>query len=277
MELDLFDDENLLKKLFPGSALAAIPLVVISGCSTGSAPSRSKPVADTRHILFVGDSYTHGRYLPVRTYNNTPDTGGVGSSAGSPLVVDENFNTTDAARAQKGSEIGPWGGIPGIFAELAAEAGRPYDVHIEAISATSLAKHYEVAQSVIVQATWNTVVLQEATFEAIPPSLSGTSASKPASFCSAVSTIEQAVHAVAPAAGVYLYETGAPADTAYSNSMSSSFDDAAYRVALDQLTDAYHDAYLSAAAQDGHIAGVAATGDAWSRAWTEGVANPDPY
>jgi len=47
--------------------------------------------------------------------------------------------------------------------------------------------------------------------------------------------------------------------------------------ALGQLTDAYHDAYLAAAAQDGHIVGIAATGDAWSRAWTEGIANPDPY
>jgi len=198
--------------------------------------------------------YTHGRYLPVRTYNNTPDTGGIGSTTASALVVDENFNTTDAARAESGpGEAGPWGGIPGIFAELAAEAGIPYDVHIEAISATSLAKHYQSAQSIIVGATWNTVVLQETTFEAIPPSLSGSADSKPASFCSAVSTIEQAVHAVAPAAGVYLYETGAPADTAYQNSTSSTFDDAAYRVALGQLTDAYHDAYLAAAAQEGTL------------------------
>jgi hypothetical protein len=51
---------------------------------------------------------------------------------------------------------------------------------------------------------------------------------------------------------------------------SWTFDDAAYQAALVHLSDAYHDAYLTAAAQDEHIAGVAAAGDAWSRAWQEG-------
>ena len=232
----------------------------------------------TQHILFVGDSYTHGRYLPVRTYNNTPGTGGLGPSAASPLVVDENFKTTVATRAESQSEYGPWGGVPGIFAELAAEAGLPYDVHIEAISATSLTKNYQAAQSVIAQPLWNTVVLQEATFEPIPPSLSGDSISNTATFCSAISSIEQAIHAVSPSANVYLYETGAPADTAYVDSTSSGlFSGSAYLTALNALTNAYHDAYLTAATQDGHIAGVAATGDAWARAWSEGIANPDPY
>ncbi len=260
-------------------ALASFLLpMLLSGCFTSDATAPVSHPAATQHILFVGDSYTHGRYLPVRTYNNTPGTGGLGATAASPLVVDENFHTTVAARAEdQPGETGPWGGVPGIFAELAAEAGMPYDVHIEAISATSLAKNYQAAGSVIVQSFWNTVVLQEATFEPIPPSLSGNSSSKPATFCSAVSTIEQAVHGASPAAKLYLYETGAPADTAYLHSASAGSSDSAYLAALSRLTAAYHDAYLTAAAQDGHIAGVAETGDAWSRAWAEGVANPDPY
>ena len=81
---------------------------------------------ETQHVLFVGDSYTHGRYLPVRNYNATPLTGGVGSTAASVLVVDENYKATAATRAENtAKETGPWGGIPGIFAELAAEAGLP--------------------------------------------------------------------------------------------------------------------------------------------------------
>ncbi|ADW69461.1 hypothetical protein AciX9_2425 [Granulicella tundricola MP5ACTX9] len=252
---------------------------LLAGCSSSGGTAIPPHIVATQHILFVGDSFTHGRYAPVRTYNSTPGTGGLGSTAASPLVVDENFNTTVTAREENSpGETGPWGGIPGIFAELAAEAAIPYDVHIEAISATSLNKNYQAAQSVIAQSVWNTVVLQEATFEPIPPSLSGDSISKPATFCSAVGTIEQGVHAAAPSASVYLYETGAPADTAYGNSTASSaFSDSAYLSALGTLTDAYHDAYLTAATQDGHIAGVAATGDAWSRAWSEGIANPDPY
>lgn len=259
--------------------------LVLAGCSTAASaappPSITPPSAPlaTNHILFVGDSYTHGRYLPVRTYNSTPNTGGLGSTDASPLVVDENFGTTVAARAESStSEFGPWGGIPGIFAEFAVEASLRYDVHIEAISATSLRKNFEAAPTVIVQPLWNAVVLQEATFEPIPSSLSGSSNSNPAAFCTAVTSIEQAVHAASPSAQIYLYETGAPADTAYANSTSTTtFSDTAYRAALDQLTSAYHDAYLAAAAQDGHIAGIAATGDAWARAWAEGVANPDPF
>lgn len=46
---------------------------------------------------------------------------------------------------------------------------------------------------------------------------------------------------------------------------------------LGLLTDAYRDAYTSASAQDGRIRGIAPVGDAWARAWREGVANPDPY
>jgi len=132
------------------------------GCSTSTTtpPNQTTRPPALRHVLFVGDSFTHGRYLPVRTYNNTPGTGGIGSTVASAEVVDENFNTTIAARQETGAgETGPWGGIPGIFAEFANETGLPYDVHIEAISATSLAKNYSAASDVITRPNWDTVVL----------------------------------------------------------------------------------------------------------------------
>jgi hypothetical protein len=247
--------------------------------SIGSTPPPNNlPVPATQHILFVGDSFTHGRYLPVRTYNNTPMTGGIGSTSASAQVVDENFNTTVPERMEnQPGETGPWGGIPGIFAELAHEAGLPYDVHIEAISETPLVDNYAAAQDVIDQSLWNAVVLQEATFQPLPVALSQDSKSNPSVFCNAVQSIEEGVHQVAPTANIYLYQTGAPADTAYEDSYTSSFSASAYLNSLGQISDAYHDAYLSAAAQDGKIAGIAPAGDAWTRAWNEGVANPDPY
>ena len=280
--------ERVCGKYRVAPAAVCIGLFTMLGCSTSSNATpvlTSAPVVATKHILFVGDSFTHGRYLPVRTYNNTPGTGGLGSTAASESVVDENFNATDANRMESQNEAGPWGGIPGIFAELAMEAGLPYDVHIEAISGTTLTSNFSIEQKlkddVITRPIWDSVVLQEATFEPIPPSLSGNPRSTPANFCSAVISIEQAVHLAAPSARVYLYETGAPADTAYSLSnpsgTMSAFSDSAYLKALQQLTDAYHDAYLSAAKKDTFLAGVALTGDAWSRAWSQGVANPDPY
>lgn len=245
----------------------------------GSAAADAAVPVALQHILFVGDSFTHGRYQPVRTYNTTPVTGGIGSITASAMVVDENFGTVVAARQETSAgETGPWGGIPGIFAELAAEAELPYDVHIEAISATTLANNYAAAQSVIAAPQWNTVVLQEATFEPIPSALSSNAKSNPADFCSAVATIAAGVHAVAPAAKVFLYATGAPADTAYQLATAdSAFTHAAYMAALESLTNAYHDANLSAATRASGIAGVAQTGDAWALAWTQGVAAPDPY
>jgi hypothetical protein len=192
-----------------GVTLAAVAFAITAtgcGAATSSTIPANPPKA-TQHILFVGDSFIHGRYQPVRLYNNTPTTGGLGSTAASAMVVDENFNTKVAARTETSSEYGPYGGIPGVFAGLAHEASLPYDVHIEAISATTLAKHYNVAQSVIAQPLWDALVLQEASFENLTGALSYNSASNPSAFCGAVSTIEQGVHAVAPNASVYLYET----------------------------------------------------------------------
>jgi hypothetical protein len=235
--------------------------------------------APTRHILFVGDSFTHGRYLPVRTYNNAHGTGGIGSTASSQYVVDENFDTNVPARMEHAPEYGPWGGIPGIFAELAQEADLPYDVHIEAISATTLRKNYRVASDVIAQPLWDDVVLQGASFEPIPTTLSQNPGSDPQAFCRAVETIEQGVHSVAPHAKVYLYATWAPADTAWLDTTAGSapFSSDEFLRHLAELTQAYHDAYWSAAAHDGNLRGVAPAGDAWARAWREGIANPDPY
>jgi len=262
-------------------ASSAALLFSLVGCSTATntPPIQTKEPHALQHILFVGDSFTHGRYLPVRTYNNTAVTGGIGSTVASTSVVDENFDTAVTARQESSAgETGPWGGIPGIFAEFASEAGFPYDVHIEAISATSLAKNYSAASDVITRPNWDTVVLQEATFQPIPSSISLDSNSNPASFCTAVNTIEAAVHTTAPNARIFLYETGAPADTAYRLSTAAApFSDSAYLLSLETLTSAYHDAYVSAASQNQRIAGIAPTGDAWSLAWSLGVANPDPY
>jgi hypothetical protein len=269
-----------------GSVSVMIGLLpfTVAGCGSKGIVSTgptNPPVPTTQHILFVGDSFTHGRYLPVRTYNNTRTTGGAGSTVASNLVVDENFNTKVTAREEnEPGEAGPWGGIPGIFAQLAHETGLPYDVHIEAISATTLASNYDAAQSVIDQPLWNAVVLQEASFEPITNALSYNSNSDPAAFCNAVENIEQGIHVAAPAANVYLYETWAPADTGYIDATKNStaaFVASTYTSDLDTLTAAYHDVYISAANQDGHIGGIAPVGDAWALAWSQGVANSNPY
>jgi lysophospholipase L1-like esterase len=225
-------------------------LVLLTSASACAAPSVAQVCAQARtvrHVLFVGDSLTHGRYAPVRTY-------------GADRVVDENFGQL-GARAESEQEPGPSGGIPAMVAVLAGELGQSWDVHLEAISKASLEKNFAAAPAVIAQAKWDVVVLQEISARPLPPALSENGSGDPARFSRSVETIERAVHAAAPAAQVFLYETWPRGDAPAS---------------LTAVGAAYHQAYASAAAQDGHIAGVAPVGDAWLHAFAAGVASADP-
>jgi len=274
---------TLTGALRPKMIAALLCPILVTACgagggshnSAGTAPPNtvpSPPATAVTRILFVGDSFTHGRYAPVRQYNSG---GTLDPVSGSSLVYDENYGQT-GARAEL--EQGPWGGIPGIFAELASEENLNFDIHIEAISETSLAKNYEAASSVIDQAKWNDVVLQEISAKPLPASVSLSSVSDPRGFCSSVATIENGIHQAAPSAGVYLYETWPTADTADALTAKSANpgSEETYLSNLSLVGDDIHDAYFSAAAHDGRIAGVAPAGDAWQRAWDEGIANPDP-
>ena len=50
-----------------------------------------------------------------------------------------------------------------------------------------------------------------------------------------------------------------------------------YLKALDELGDANLASFRCAARRDGKVAGVAPVGEAWRRAWRDGLANPDPF
>jgi hypothetical protein len=225
-------------------------------------------------VLFIGDSFTHGRYTPVRNYNSqTP-----GEPWQPPQVIDENYGQT-GEREESPTEPGPWGGIPGIFSELAREMHLGYEVHIEAISATSLKKNYEAASEVIAQAGWQAVVLQELSVKPLPRSLTDNDHSDPPGFWASVQTIEQAVHVVAPKAQIFLYETWASGDLAEEiagDPIQPDFSEK-YLKALNELLDANLASYRCAAQRDGKITGVAPAGEAWRRAWNDGLANPNPF
>ncbi|MGP8475494.1 hypothetical protein ACT2FV_25230 [Burkholderia sp. PR2] len=227
-----------------------------------------------QRILFVGDSLTHGRYTPVRSYGAMrPGSKEVGGTA---RVVDENFGQT-GARAER--EPGPWGGIPGIFARFAAEAGLDFEVHLEAMSATSLAKHDRVASDVIDRPTWDVVVLQELSAKPLPVALTHSRASDPAGFRASVAKLARGIRAAAPQARVYLYETWPRADLAkaLAGEPDSVGFHARYVDRLTALVAAYRDAFDGARRGDPSIAAVVPVGRAWQRAWTTGVADPDPY
>jgi hypothetical protein len=264
---------RILKKQKILATTFLLVLTGVTGCKTDDTSSNPNN-SPLQRILFVGDSFTHGRYMPVRTYNSN---GSNNVTTGSNLVFDENFGQTGA---RKELEPGPYGGIPGIFAEMAYESGLNYDVHVEAISATSLEKNYAAASDVIAQAKWNAVVLQELSSRPLPYSLTKDNTSNPSNFCTTVGAIEKAVHQASATAKVYLYEPWPRADLATSlsggDTTSANFK-SDYLKNLSVLANANHNVYYSAAQHDGRITAVAPAGDAWVNAWAANVANPSPY
>ena len=80
------------------------------------------PAAGQTRILFVGNSFTHGKYAPVLNYNTA-------------TVTDENYGLPlSSPRYQIDPTMpGPWGGLPGIFKKMADQAGLNYEVHVEVI------------------------------------------------------------------------------------------------------------------------------------------------
>jgi hypothetical protein len=216
--------------------------------------ARAQPTPTS--ILFVGDSFTHGRYTPVRTYN-------------SPNVTDENYGLppTNPRYESVPSETGPWGGIPGIFKKMTDEAGLSYDVHIEAVSAHSLHFQYDSALAVVAQSKWNKVVLQDLSTYPLPSSRGG----KRSTFYSAATGLEQAIHAANAQAQVYLYETWGRADLTYPAGKPYS------GLPIDSMTQDLHNGYYRQFFNNGHYAGVAPVGDAFLRAIATGVAMRNPY
>jgi hypothetical protein len=196
-------------------------------------------------ILFVGNSFFHGRYNPVLSYNSAAIT-------------------IERAGHQK---TGEWGGIPAIFKKFADQAGLSYAVHLECINGESLKLHYDSARYIIGQPRWNTVVLQEHSMWPLPARRSG----KPEAFRDYSTRLEQAVHAANPAARLYFYQTWARADQTYLPGKAYS------GLPLDSMSQDLHRAYYGAAQHNGHFAGVAPAGDAWLRAIQTGLAQRNPY
>jgi hypothetical protein len=210
--------------------------------------------AQTR-ILFVGNSFTHGKYAPVLNYN-------------AANVKDENYGlpTTSPRYEATDNGGGQWSGIPGIFKKLTDQAGLNYEVHLEALAGKSLEYHYNNALAVIAQ-PWDKVVLQELSTGPIATRRGGARSS----FYTYSTRLEQAVHQANAAAQLYLYETWARADMTYPTG-------AAYAgLPIDSMAQDLRRGTYAAFANNGKFAAVAPAGDAWLLAINSGLALPNPY
>jgi hypothetical protein len=163
--------------------LALATAVAISG-TTVAAPTT---------ILFVGNSYTFGRVDPVMSYNtaNVDDM-----TRPRPDLPDPNFTETAGTRAW---EPHPWGGVPGIFKQLADQAGVEFDVSLSTRNAASLRGHFLNTANAdwdmrgnIAKRMWDIVVLQEQSDAALPAGR-GANANNP-QFSAYVDKIEKFIH-----------------------------------------------------------------------------------
>lgn len=203
----------------------------------------------TIRVLFVGNSFTHGKFVPVATYNNANTPGG---------VTDLNFGQPLAsARAQTTfGEPRPLGGIPGIFKKFTGQAGLTYDVQLETCSGKSLAYHFTNALSVIAQPQWDVVIMQDLSTGPVPVNRGG----DPTTFITAVNQLETAIHQQNPAARVYLYQTWARADLTYLPSGDY------FGQPIETMFNDLRDGYQAAFAQNANLAGIIPAGEAWLRA-----------
>ena len=159
--------------------LRALALPALLACAAAQ--------ADPISVLFVGNSYTFGRVDPVMSYNsaNVRDltapmaaANGTGSNAFEPH---------------------PWGGVAGIFKQFTTQAGLDYQVALSTRNAASLRGHFLNSNPAgwdlrgnIASQTWNKVVLQEQSDEALPKQAG--LASNPAYFNAYVNLIENYLH-----------------------------------------------------------------------------------
>ena len=246
-------------------------------------------------ILFLGNSFTHGKYDPVRTYMS-------GFGAGTGNVHDVNCLTAatcssaeTTAPAQGTFESGPYGGIPGIFLTLTQEAGLSYNVSIDAVSsatllgATTASRLPAILNNPLTGTPYNQVVLQEQSFTPLPNpnSLGNATRGNFAGFVTGantlVSQIDQADSAAGKAAaGIYLYETQPLASYTYTSpliqgSSIGGVNQPYVGAPIETMAADLHNAYSSVAAQNAGITGVAYAGDAWINAIEQGVAQRNPY
>lgn len=143
--------------------------------------------AEPISVLFVGNSYTFGRVDPVMSYNSANVRDLTAAMAAANATGSNAF------------EPHPWGGVAGIFKQFTVQAGLDYDVALSTRNAASLRGHFLNTNTAgwdlrgnIASQTWNQVVLQEQSDEALPkqPGL----ASNPAYFNTYVDLIEDFVH-----------------------------------------------------------------------------------
>ena len=243
--------------------------------------------AEPLQILFVGNSFTYTR-PPALGYN-------------AENVVDLTYEYSLATPGDGDPALPqPFGGIPGLIEQFAAQAGLDYEVFHSLRGGATLRGHFLNTNPAgwdmrvnMTKRKWDVVVLQGNSTEAV-----ARAGGNPAQFRAFVNKIEQYIHVgnahtfresqlypggstglrtipanpnANPNAKVYLYQTWTRPDLAYLP------DGEYYGEPLETMANDIRDSYALAAAMNPDVAGVIPSGEAFMRAVQEGVAFRNPY
>lgn len=223
-------------------------LLMLAGCAPGQAVASTAPHGEAaaatteartaaKTILFIGNSFTQGAHSAARNWR-----------AGS--VTDLN---------QAG-----YGGVPALFKLFTEQAGLDYDVSLETQGGKSLGFHYDERRQRFDRA-WDVVVLQEYS------TLDRTKPGDPTEYIRNVGRLAALFKARNPAVDIRLAATWSRADQAYKPKGHW------YGKPVTAMADDLRAAADRARSANPAVAGILPVGQAWNRAMSQGVADPNPY
>ena len=325
----------MMKEIFAHShRIAWVALIMMAASATRVA------LADPIQILFVGNSYTHGRYQPVLGYNAGP-----GDSTSTNVVHDLLCPSLPCASPESGpqvtpdastpggtlagqlaylqanpaaqyNEVGPYGGVAGIFLQFTKDAGLNYNVSLIAVSSATLTGYANNTGNelgdlpLIENSKYSQVVLQDQSFQPLPTKINVngtlvTTRGSPTSFASGVSKLVTGIDAAdqtagVPNAAVTLFETPPIASMGYtstnpaapifgSSTVAQQHGNTAYAPyvgdanPISAMASDLHNAYFGEAASfdsnnpTASNLTVANAGDAWVSAIELGYAQQNPF
>jgi Domain of unknown function (DUF4886) len=197
------------------------------------------PHADgTTSILFIGNSFTFGAGSDVQGYR--PD-----------WVTDLNHEGI--------------GGVPALFKSFTQQAGLDYDVSLETHPGSGLDYHLQNKRDVIASRPWDVVVMHgQSTLDFDKPG-------DPAKLIATAGQMAELLTAGNPNVRIHLTATWSRADQTYVAGGRW------YGRPIDAMARDVRAAYDKAAATSPAIKSVIPVGEAWTRAMTTGIADPNPY
>lgn len=231
-----------IRFLIGAAALAVAPAALAKESApapTAAGATSSAPASKPapKTILFIGNSFTQGAHSAVRNWR-----------AGS---------VTDLNNAG-------YGGVPALFRLFAEQAGLDYRVSLETQGGKSLGFHYDERRQLF-DGKWDIVVLQE--FSTLDRGKPG----DPANYMRNVDRLAALFRARNPAVDIRLAATWTRADQTYRPGGHW------YGKPVTAMADDLRAAADRACAANPSVAGVVPVGEAWNRAMTTGVADPNPY